>query len=71
MITEIYPSVFLIRESDVTVPTQFAYFIRHNAGVVLFGTKADLSPDYAALRTLGPLTHILLGDRHHGSAHTL
>jgi glyoxylase-like metal-dependent hydrolase (beta-lactamase superfamily II) len=71
MITEIYPSLFLVREHNAPDTTQFTYFIRHSGGVLLFGTKADLSAHYAALRKFGPLTHILLGDRHHASAHTL
>ncbi|MES2583940.1 MAG: hypothetical protein V4627_14555 [Pseudomonadota bacterium] len=70
MITEIYPSLFLIRESNAPATTQFTYFLRHSGGVLLFGTKADLSPHYSALRKFGKLTHILLGDRHHASEHT-
>jgi hydroxyacylglutathione hydrolase len=46
------------------------YLLRHDAGVVLFGTKADLSAHYGELRALGKITHVLLGDRHHASAYT-
>lgn len=47
------------------------YLLRHDAGVVLFGTKADLSAHYADLRALGRITHVLLGDRHRAVGTTL
>ena len=70
MIAEIYPSLYLLRNALSAPQSQFVYLLRHDAGVVLFGTKADLSAHYADLRALGRITHVLLGDRHHVSAHT-
>jgi hydroxyacylglutathione hydrolase len=70
MITEIYPSLYLLRNAMSASQSQFVYLLRHDAGVVLFGTKADLSAHYADLRALGRVTHVLLGDRHHASAYT-
>jgi glyoxylase-like metal-dependent hydrolase (beta-lactamase superfamily II) len=70
MIAEIYPSLFLLRNALSASQSQFVYLLRHDAGVVLFGTKADLSAHYGDLRALGRITHVLLGDRHHASAYT-
>ena len=70
MITEIYPSLYLLRDALPAAQSQFVYLLRHDAGLVLFGTKADLSAHYADLRALGKITHILLGDRHHATAYT-
>ena len=70
MISEIYPSLYLLRDAVPAPQTQFVYLLRHDAGVVVFGTKADLSAHYADLRTLGRITHVLLGDRHHSTAYT-
>ena len=70
MIAEIYPSLYLLRNALSASQSQFVYLLRHDAGVVLFGTKADLSAHYGDLRALGKITHVLLGDRHHASAYT-
>ncbi|OYT92377.1 MAG: hypothetical protein CFE43_08925 [Burkholderiales bacterium PBB3] len=70
MITEIYPSLYLLRDALPAEPAQFVYLLRHPAGVVIFGTKADLSAHYAEIRALGKITHVLLGDRHHATKYT-
>jgi hydroxyacylglutathione hydrolase len=70
MITEIYPDLFLLRDAVPDPRAQFVYVVRHAGGLVVFGTKADLSAHFDALRTLGRPTHVLLGDRHHATEHT-
>ncbi|MYM89339.1 hypothetical protein GTP91_19450 [Rugamonas sp. FT82W] len=70
MITEIYPTVYLLSDSAASGPSQFVYMLRHATGLVMFGTKSDLSAHYDDLRRLGTFTHILLGDRHHATQHT-
>jgi glyoxylase-like metal-dependent hydrolase (beta-lactamase superfamily II) len=70
MLTEIYPSLFLLREESPGAPSQFVYLLRYGTGVALFGTKADLSAHFAELSALGRITHVLLGDRHHVTEHT-
>ncbi len=70
MITEIYPSLYLLRDELPVAQSQWVYLLRHDEGVALFGTKADLAMHYADLRALGRITHVLLGDRHHVSAYT-
>ncbi len=71
MITEIYPSLYLLRDELPVAQSQFVYLLRHEAGVVIFGTKADLSAHYAEILSLGKITHVLLGDRHHASTYTV
>lgn len=70
MITELYPSLYLLRSDAPAANEQFVYLLRHDEGLVLFGTKADLSAHYADLHALGSVTHVLLGDRHHFSEFT-
>jgi hydroxyacylglutathione hydrolase len=70
MISEIYPDLFLLCEARPDAHAQFVYVVRHDAGLVVFGTKADLSAHVDGLRALGRPTHVLLGDRHHATAHT-
>jgi glyoxylase-like metal-dependent hydrolase (beta-lactamase superfamily II) len=54
-----------------TPTSQTTYLLQHTNGLIIFATKADLSPHDALIRKLGPVTHILLGDRHHVSEHTV
>jgi glyoxylase-like metal-dependent hydrolase (beta-lactamase superfamily II) len=70
MITEIYPKLFLLRDAEPDARAQFVYVLRHDDGLAVFGTKADLSAHFDALRALGKVTHVLLGDRHHATEHT-
>jgi glyoxylase-like metal-dependent hydrolase (beta-lactamase superfamily II) len=62
------PSIHTLRDTP-TSPT--TYLLRHPKGVIVFGTRADLSAHEGLLRELGPVTHILLSDRHHVSEHTV
>lgn len=44
--------------------------IKRPNGNTLFATKADLTAFIPAINAAGPVRHLLLGDRHHGAAHT-
>jgi hypothetical protein len=70
MITEIYPKLFLLRDVEPDARAQFVYVLKHDNGLAVFGTKGDLTAHYDALRTLGKITHVFLGDRHHATEHT-
>ena len=61
-------SIHALRDTPASPTT---YLLRHSKGVIIFATRADLSPHDALIRELGPVTHILLGDRHHVSEHTV
>ncbi len=68
MIQEIFPCLYLVRAADPSATTQYTYLLRRPAGNILLATKADLAEDWDALTALGPVSHILLGDRHHVGA---
>ena len=63
MINEIFPCLYLVRTPGAKA--QYTYLLRRPAGNILLATKADLVADWDALQALGPVSHILLGDRHH------
>jgi glyoxylase-like metal-dependent hydrolase (beta-lactamase superfamily II) len=65
MLTEIFPSLFLIRASDPPPQTPFTYLLRRPEGNVLFATKADVTTALPEIEKLGGAAMILLGDRHH------
>jgi len=67
MTTNLPSSIQPVRDA-LTSPT--TYLLRHARGTIVFGTKADLSPHKQFLLDCAPITHILLGDRHHASEHT-
>lgn len=68
MLTILPPSITPLRD---TPTSQTTYLLQHPNGVIIFATKADLSPHDTLIRKLGPVTHILLGDRHHVSDYTV
>jgi glyoxylase-like metal-dependent hydrolase (beta-lactamase superfamily II) len=65
MIHEIFPCLYLVRPASPGAKTQYTYLLRRPAGNILLATKADMADDWDALRGLGRVSHILLGDRHH------
>jgi len=68
MIREIFPSLFLVRTAGPSAKMQYTYLLRRPAGNILLATKADMADNWDALRALGRVSHILLGDRHHVGA---
>jgi hypothetical protein len=70
MIKEIFPSLFWIRSEGRAPGTPFTYFLRRAAGNILFGTKDDISFFAGALKSMGGIKCILLGDRHHALPHS-
>lgn len=66
MMSEIYPSLFLLRLESSGEKTPFTYFLKRPDGNILFATKADISPFVDEVNGLGGVSHMLLGDRHHG-----
>ncbi len=67
---EIFPSLFLLRPAEPTAQTPYTYLIKRPDGHSLFATKADMTAFMPILSAAGPVRHLLLGDRHHGAAHT-
>lgn len=65
MIQEIFPNLYLVRTVSPGAAVPYTYLLRRPAGNILLATKADVSGDWDALRGLGQVSHILLGDRHH------
>ena len=65
MIQEIFPCLYQIRPAGSGAKTPYTYLLRRPAGNILFATKADTASHWEALRALGQVSHILLGDRHH------
>ncbi len=70
MIHQIFPCLYLVRTDAAGAKTPYTYLLRRPAGNILFATKADIADDWEALEALGPVSHILLGDRHHVGAAT-
>lgn len=68
--TRLPPSIRILRADSPASPTPFTYLLRHDHGAIVFGTKADMSPYDSIVKECGPVTHILLGDRHHAGEHT-
>ncbi|MEM7016859.1 MAG: hypothetical protein AAF512_05895 [Pseudomonadota bacterium] len=55
---EIYKNLFSIQRTSFLLVRQDGNF--------LLGSKRDISDDFEAIASKGPVTKILLGDRHHG-----
>jgi glyoxylase-like metal-dependent hydrolase (beta-lactamase superfamily II) len=68
MIHEIFPCLHLVRTAAPGAKVPYTYLLRRPAGNILLATKADMADNWDALRALGPVSHILLGDRHHVGA---
>lgn len=68
MIQEIFPSLHLVRTAAPDAKVPYTYLLRRPAGNILLATKANLADDWDALSAYGPVSHILLGDRHHVGA---
>ena len=68
MIHEIFPCLYLVRTAGPSAKTQYTYLLRRPAGNILLATKANMADNWDALRALGRVSHILLGDRHHVGA---
>jgi glyoxylase-like metal-dependent hydrolase (beta-lactamase superfamily II) len=71
MITELFPSLYLLRPAQPAPKTQFTYLLRRREGNILFATKYVALAHAADLDALGGVRHILLGDRHHATAKTV
>ncbi len=65
MITEIFPSLFLLRAAKPGSKDRFTYLLRRREGNILLATKDDVLAHAADLDALGGVQHVLLGDRHH------
>ncbi len=70
MITEIYPSLYLLRPAKPPPMTQFTYLLKRRAGNILLATKYVARAHAAEIEALGGAQHVLLGDRHHALAET-
>jgi len=65
VITEIFPSLFLLRAANPAAKDRFTYLLRRRDGNILLATKDDARAHAADLDALGGVQHVLLGDRHH------
>jgi hypothetical protein len=65
VIKEIFPDLYWLRSENNASQTPFTYLLRRPAGNVLLGTKEDISSLAGELKSLGGITAVLLGDRHH------
>jgi len=65
VITEIFPSLFLLRAARPGAKDRFTYLLRRSEGNILLATKDDALAHAADLDALGGVQHVLLGDRHH------
>jgi hypothetical protein len=65
VITEIFPSLFLLRAAKPGSKDRFTYLLRRREGNILLATKDDVLAHAADLDALGGVQHVLLGDRHH------
>lgn len=71
MITELFPSLYLLRPTKPPPKTQFTYLLKRPDGNVLFATKYDARPHAADIEALGGIDQSLLGDRHHALPATM
>jgi len=68
---KLYTNLYLVNDDAVTNGTGAVFLLTRNAGNVLFATKADMNKHAGAILDKGPVTHMLVGDRHHVSAATI
>ncbi len=68
---KLYASIFLVNDDAVADGTGSTFLITRRGGNVLFPTKFDVSAELDAVREKGPVSHLLIGDRHHVGAHTV
>ena len=68
---KLYNSVYLVNDDAVTDGTGSSFLITRRSGNVLFPTKFDISAELGAIREKGPVSHLLVGDRHHVSSNTV
>jgi len=61
----------MVNDDAVTDGTGSSFLITRRSGNVLFPTKFDISSELDAIRDKGPVSHLLVGDRHHVGAHTV
>lgn len=62
---KLYNSVYLINNDAVDDGTGSSFLITRRTGNVLFPTKYDISAEMDEIRDKGPVSHLLVGDRHH------
>jgi hydroxyacylglutathione hydrolase len=65
VITEFFPSLFLLHAAKPAAEHRPTYLLRRREGNILLATKDDALAHAVDLDALGGVQHVLLGDRHH------
>ena len=68
---EIFPSLFLVSSERAGPDTPFTYLLKRDTGNILLATKADTPARAREIVSVGNVTHVLLGDRHHAVPQTV
>jgi len=61
---KLYPNIYLVNENAISDGTGSTFLITRRGGNVLFPTKFDISGELDAIKDKGPVSHLLIGDRH-------
>ncbi len=67
---EIYPNLYCVRPTDGGLLAPPTFLVVRSEGNIIFGNGIGVSEHFDAMKSLGPVIGVFIGDRHHGKVYS-